>query len=128
MTRANEKELTVVHSVWSWLPQTETWNYNQVRHLPDNVERHIVCDTTENLDQFWLPNIHSLSEAPRWRYFWDKGLRKIRIRRHLGLLTEQAKRHQAQLLHSHFGHIGWANLGATKQAHLKHVVTFYGLD
>lgn len=102
--------------------------YNQVRYLPDEVESHIVCEATDNLEQFWLPNIHSLSEAPRWSYLWNKGLRKLRIRRHPGLLVERARRHRAQVLHSHFGWIGWASLGGARRAKLKHVVTFYGQD
>lgn len=120
--------LTVVHSFPIWLDQTMTWLYNQVYYLPNEVESHIVCETTENLAQFWLPNIHSLAEAPCWRYYWDLGLRKLRIRRHIGFLVEQTKLYHAQVLHSHFGNIGWANLEAVKQAGLKHVVTFYGLD
>jgi colanic acid/amylovoran biosynthesis glycosyltransferase len=118
--------VTVLHSVRRWLPRTETWLYNQVRYLPDGVENHIVCGATENLDQFWLPNIHSLSTVPRWRYrwrySWNKGLRKS------GLLVEQARRHRAQVLHSHFGGVGWVDLGAARHARLKHVVTFYGWD
>ncbi len=123
----NEK-LTVIHSVKRWLPQTETWLYNQVRFLPPWVENHIVCEATENLDQFPMPNIHSLFEGSSWRYFWDKGLRALRVRRHLGFLVEQARRHHAQVLHSHFGNAGWANIETAKQVGLKHVVTFYGLD
>jgi colanic acid/amylovoran biosynthesis glycosyltransferase len=106
----------------------ETWLYNQVRYLPDGVENHIVCEATENLDQFWLPNIHSLSGASRWRYSWNMGLRKLRVRRHSGLLVEHARRHRAQVLHSHFGSMGWLDVGAARQARLKHVVTFYGRD
>jgi colanic acid/amylovoran biosynthesis glycosyltransferase len=105
-----------------------TWLYNQVRYLPDEVESHIICEYTENIDQFWLPNIHSLAEAPRWRYYWDLGLRKLQVRRHLGFLVDQARQNQAQVLHSHFGNIGWVNMQAAKQMKLKHIVTFYGRD
>ncbi|MDY7079451.1 MAG: glycosyltransferase [Chloroflexota bacterium] len=97
-------------------------------HLPPEVESHIVCENTENLEQFDVPHIHSLAQAPRWRYLWDKGLRRLKIRRHLGFLVEVAKQYQAQVLHSHFGNSGWANLAAARKANLKHVVTFYGLD
>ena len=121
-------KIRVIHSFRVWLPQTQTWMFNQVSHLPEDVEPHIVCERTENLDQFWLPNIHSLSEASRWRYFCDKTLRRLRFRRHLGLLEEQARRSNAQVLHSHFGDIAWINLAASKGTGLKHVVTFYGQD
>lgn len=125
---SDKKKLTVVHSVSRWLSLTETWLYNQVTFLPPSVENHVVCAETENLDRFPVQNIYSLTEAPLWRRFWDKGLRKIGVRRHLGLLVAQAKRNKAQVLHSHFGNVGWINIGAAREAGLKHAVTFYGVD
>jgi len=123
-----DQRITVLHSFPVWLPQTQTWMYNQVRHLPEGVEYHIVCEKTQNLDQFRLPNLHSLSDEPPWRRFWDKGLRRLRIRNHLGFLIEQAKSHHARILHSHFGFVGWRNLEAARKTGLKHLVTFYGHD
>lgn len=118
----------MVHSVSSWLPLTETWLFNQVAFLPQDIESYIVCETTQNLDMFWVPNIHSLQEAERWRYYVDKGLRRLRVRHYLGFLVEQSKRHHCRVLHSHFGNVGWANMAAAMRAGMKHVVTFYGLD
>lgn len=128
-SQASDKlKITVVHNNLIWLQQTETWIYNQVRYLPDEIESHIVCTRTENLDQFWLPNIHSFERVPKWRYFGDRVLRKLRIRRHLGFLVDMAKRKGAKILHSHFGPVGWINIKAVQQAEIKHVVTFYGHD
>ncbi|NEO25169.1 glycosyltransferase, partial [Moorena sp. SIO4A5] len=124
----DKRKIKVIHSYPFWLPQTQTWMYNQVRYLPDEVENHIVCERTENLEQFWLPNIHTLSDSSKWRYFWDKGVRKLQFRRHLGFLVEVAKRQGASILHSHFGDIGWGDLDAAKLAGLRQVVTFYGWD
>lgn len=119
----------MLHSASVWLPQTQTWIYNQVRYLPAEVESHIVCETTQNLDQFHLPNIHSLSAAPRWRYCWEKGRRKLGIRNPLAFLVDQVRRHRPpQVLHSHFGEVGWGNREVAEQEGLKHVVTFYGSD
>jgi colanic acid/amylovoran biosynthesis glycosyltransferase len=121
-------QLTVAHSFPIWLPQTQTWMYNQVRFLPDLVDAHIICERTENLDQFELPNIHSLHEASKWRHVWDRGLRKLNIRQHTGFMVRMLKKHRVQLLHSNFGNVGWMNLGAARKAGVKHVVTFYGRD
>lgn len=118
----------VIHWVQRWLPLTETWLFNQVRHLPPPVESHIVCEATVNLDQFSLPKIHSLEGEPSWRQQWDRQLRKLRLRRHFGFLVREARLCRAQILHSHFGNAGWQNLGAARRAGLKHVVTFYGYD
>ena len=120
--------LKVIHSVPVWLPQTQTWMYNQVKFLPDDIECHIVCKRTENLDQFALPNIHCLEDAPMWRCYWDKGTTVLRLRRHLGLLVRVANKIRADVLHSHFGNVGWANIRAAKKTGLKHIVTFYGQD
>jgi colanic acid/amylovoran biosynthesis glycosyltransferase len=102
--------------------------YNQVKHLPLDIENHIVCERVENLDQFNLPNIHSFSEAPRLYYYYDRLMTRFRIRRHSGYLARQAKRYRADIIHSHFGHIGWQDMGAVRASSSKHVVTFYGLD
>jgi colanic acid/amylovoran biosynthesis glycosyltransferase len=102
--------------------------YNQIRYLPADVENHIICERTENLEQFHLPNIHSLWQTSRTRYCWDKGIRKVGLRHHLDFVVTQSKKQSAHLLHSHFGPAGWANIAASKRANLKHVVTFYGQD
>ncbi len=121
--------LVVVHAVpGCWLEQTQVWLYNQVRYLPPGIESHVVCPTRKNLDQFRLPNIHALDAAPRLCRLWDAGLRKLRARRHLGFLVRQARRHNARILHSHFGSMGWENLKAARMLGLKHIVSFYGLD
>jgi colanic acid/amylovoran biosynthesis glycosyltransferase len=119
--------LTVVHSTRTWLPLTETWLYHQVVHLPPEVESHIVCERTENLDQFPMPRVHALDRSPL-RYAWERTLRKLWVRHHLGFLVDVARRTHARLLHSHFGNVGWADLGAARRADLRHVVTFYGRD
>lgn len=118
----------VVHSVPTWLSQTQNWMYTQVRYLPKSVSPHIVCEHKAHIDQFAMPYIHCLSEEPGWRKNIDRGLRKLGLRRHLNYLVRTSKKQQAQVLHSHFGHYGWAEVGAAKKASAKHVVTFYGLD
>jgi len=121
-------KLVAVQRVSRWLPQTATWLYTQVTFLPPSVESHVVCEATLNLDQFPYPRVHSLSAQPRWRAVWDKGLRKLGARRHLGFTVDVARRAGATVLHSHFGDTGWADVGAARAAGLGHVVTFYGLD
>ncbi len=75
---------TVIHTAPVWLPQTQTWLYNQVRFLPADVACHVVCERTENLGQFGMANIHALREHSAPRYYWDKGLVKLGLRSHSG--------------------------------------------
>ncbi len=124
--------LVVVHSFPVWLPQTQTWLYHQVRFLPDSVNSHIVCKETQNPDQFALPNIHSLSgSSSRWSRWTTRLLRHADY--HL-YTRNSCIRLQADLLHSHFGPIGWKNfrimqlMSSSRIRKMKHVVTFYGQD
>lgn len=122
------QRVVAVHSIPSWLPQTQNWMYTQVQNLPEDIETHIVCEHLENEAQFQMPHIHCLKDEPTWRSMLDRGVRKLGIRQHLKYLPRTARRLDARILHSHFGHFGWAEINAARRANLKHVVTFYGLD
>jgi len=120
---------SVIHSFPIWLPQTQTWMYEQVKQLQRlGVETHVVCERTENLDQFHVANIHSLENEPYFRQILDRGIRKLKVRRHMNHLVQVSKKTGASIIHSHFGNIGWLDLGAVRKSKAKHVVTFYGLD
>ncbi|CAN5195633.1 glycosyltransferase [soil metagenome] len=118
----------VVHSLPVWLPLTATWICNHVRYLSPSWVNHVVCERTENLEQFRIPNIHSLETAGHGRYIWDKALRKLGVRDHLGYLVATARRHRAVLIHSHWGDTGWRDRGVPEAVGCRHVVTFYGKD
>ena len=125
---SKKNKLKVIQSCPVWLPITQFWLYNQVRYLPNHIENHIVCQKVLNLAQFDLPNIHSFSNASKWRFYSDKILRRLRFRDHLEFYVKVAKRQKATLLHSHFGYVGWVDRTVAQKAGLKHVVTFYGVD
>ncbi len=119
--------MRVLHYVDRWLPQTQPWIYNQLRFLPE-VESHVVCRGTENLDQFPWPRIHSLAREPALRQLWDRALRFASGGRHRPFVRRMIRDADPDLLHSHFGHEGWYNLRAVRETGARHVVTFYGQD
>ena len=121
-------EIKVIHSVLVWLPQTQTWIYNQVKNLPDKIEAHVVCEETEHLVQFVVPNIHCLHDASKLRYIYEKGLRKLQLKRYPCFLTALSNELDTHILHSHFGDVGWGDLRVITSMNLKHVVSFYGFD
>jgi colanic acid/amylovoran biosynthesis glycosyltransferase len=123
------RNVSVINAFPTWLPQTQTWMHSQVAELQRlGVDVHVVCERTENLDQFGVANIHCLADESEWRQVLDKGIRKLRLRRHLAHLIKVGRQTGAQIVHSHFGNVGWVNLGAIRKLGAKHVVTFYGLD
>ena len=120
--------LTVAHLRNRWLSQTETWIFEQVRYLPPDVQSHIICSHTENLDQFSVPNIHSLSDDRSIPGLVGKLARRLNLRSKDQSLTAMLKRTGAALAHSHFGNHAWMNLPIVKAAGVRHVATYYGMD
>ncbi|PSO25969.1 glycosyltransferase [Bradyrhizobium sp. MOS002] len=119
----------VIHSCPVWLPQTETWLHTQLSSLPrDRVEGHVVCDSTENLDQFPAEHIHSLGGRGSPRYWGNRVVRKLGLRRRSGLLVDVGRKLRADIVHSHFGPTGWSDVRAAKKIGARHVVSFYGYD
>jgi colanic acid/amylovoran biosynthesis glycosyltransferase len=102
--------------------------YNQAVFLPKTVDVHVVCERTENLDQFRVPNLHSLSTESKPAYWLEAGSRKLKVRRFKRYLAGVSKRVGAALIHSHFGHVGWDDSVTACRLDLRHVVTFYGAD
>ncbi len=117
--------LPVVQSIPIWLGQTLTWVHNQVRHLPDDVRASVVCDRTENLDQFPWNDLAVLSDDPFRAFLW-KLTRLPQI--HTALLQGCVEARGAKLVHSHFGPRGCQDLTAVRRTGVRHVVTFYGYD
>ena len=135
MKTASTKTVVIQSALtFPWLGQTKTWLFNQVHFLPPDIESHVVCERTENLDQFAVPHLHALvassDDGGGWRWQAYRGLIKLGLRPGLQrrFLTQMARTHHATVLHSHFGNAAWRNLAAAKAAGLRHVVTFYGYD
>jgi colanic acid/amylovoran biosynthesis glycosyltransferase len=121
-------DIVVAHSTPIWLPQTQAWQFTNIEPIPNRIENHIVCKRTENLDQFSLPNIHSLDREPFLREKFNNLIRRPTNRRYEELIVRTSHKHDVRILHSHFGHVAWQNLGAVERAGLKHIVTFHGMD
>lgn len=122
----NTKEKPVVfHSVFSWLPLTMRWVYNQLKHM-NAFESIVLAEITQNLDQFpWKP-IYFMRN--KYAYFAFRALRKLRIISYPAIYDRAIKRHEPLILHSHFADRGWHDLPIVRKYRLKHVVTFYGYD
>jgi colanic acid/amylovoran biosynthesis glycosyltransferase len=123
-----KNRIAVMESVNVWLPLTQRWIYNHLKHLPEYIEPSIVCYSTENLDEFTLPHINSWSNELKIEHLFQKLLKKVRLWHFSNYLIDIADKYNANILHSHFGNIGWENIGVATKKNLKHIVTFYGFD
>lgn len=120
--------LSVAHAVKTWLPRTQVWLYQQLRHLPETITSHVVCDRLENPGEFPLPNVHALRERSRLLYLEELALRRYDLPNLSAELLALARRGDVRVLHSHFGRTGWNYLWTARAAGLRHVVSFYGVD
>ena len=96
--------------------------------MPSTVESTVACERTANLDQFPFPRIRCLRDAPAVVQFVDRAVRKLGLRHHLEFVVQAGRRSRARVMHSHFGIVGWRDLGVAQRLGLAHAVTFYGVD
>jgi len=123
-----DQPLTVLHAVPdTWLPVTQNWLYNQVRHLPNDTVSHIVCTRRTDNGAFDVPNVHETARQPHRRAIDALGTR-LGIRHHASATERVVRSHRPDILHSHFADVGWRHLALCRRYGLRHVVTFYGLD
>lgn len=121
-------EISVLHFYPTWLPQTQTWLHTIVAEQQRcGIAAHVVCERVQNLEDFPIENLHSIEYGSRPN-IWHWGLRKLRMRTDLDFIVSVGHRVNANIIHSHFGNIAWANLDAVRHLGIRHVVTFYGLD
>jgi colanic acid/amylovoran biosynthesis glycosyltransferase len=102
--------------------------YNQAKYLPADIEPHIVCATTENLDQFYLPNIHVIREKSFLNFYATSGLKGARTLARLLWLWRICQKTNSHIVHSHFGTTGWFDSLVVRHTKARHIVTFYGVD
>ena len=126
---AGPQPVRVVHSHLVWLPQTQPWLYNLVRYLPASaVQSDIVSERAENLEQFHLPRLHVRTRRSGGRLWNHRLLQSWRSRASTRFLVTRGQQVGAQVVHSHFGNIGWQDLAAVRTLKARHVVSFYGFD
>ena len=121
--------MKILHNVHTWLPLTQRWMHTQIKYIPDGLESHIVCQKTINRNYFSdIGTIHCMEDSSSIvNYFFKRFLRFMRIKRGLGWIKIALNNFRPDLIHSHFGHIGWIALPEIKN-YAPHIVTFYGFD
>src|SRR5689334_16630698 len=113
MTSHTVDRIKVLRYTPCWLPQTMTWVYTHTRSLPEQFESLVVCQWSENLDQFGLKHIRSANRPPKPDSLFQKVLYRLGIgsdeKATQNLLERVIQEAKPDILHSHFGNCGWAN-------------------
>ena len=116
--------LRVAHSFDVWLPSTMTWAATQVRAARVD-EAIVLAESTVNLDQFPVSPLYTTGGVDGAVV---RAAKRARVRLYPRSYAPALRRHRPQILHSHFGYRGWADLPLARRHRLAHVVTFYGHD
>lgn len=132
---------TVLHSVYRYLPLTETWIYGQIKAVTA-FRQAVICVGRDNADRFPFEPLWSLSDhglvkplaqslgaiakrrgnrydrllAPWYRYAWPI------------LATTPLQAWAPRLIHAHFGDHATRSLGLKRATGAPMITTFYGYD
>ena len=127
--KVSMKKKIVIHDVGNaWMYRTQTWLYNEVTQLGEEWDSWAVTHRIENWSEFPYDKVFSLKNDYNNRYLVEKILKKMGIVKQCPTIHHFIKKMQPDIIHSHFGNNGWANLGLAKSIGAKHVVSFYGMD
>lgn len=119
------KQLTsVAQSTFAWLPLTSVWLYNQLTYM-DSIHSIVFARMLIEPERFpWEP-IYTINQVEALVYKLSK---RLGYRFTPAIFNRALQEQSVKIIHSHFGDMGWYDVPLAKQNHLKHIVTFYGLD
>ena len=127
-------DMTVLQSVKRWLPQTQKWLHRQVTSLPEAIETKVACRKTMNLGEFRVPRIgvflddETGVEPVDWLLNLagqtvgvERLVERWEIRRWVDWRSEFGA--DADIVHSHFGKVGWWDLEVVERVGASHVTS-----
>jgi colanic acid/amylovoran biosynthesis glycosyltransferase len=123
--------LEVVHAVGRWLGPTETWLYNQIAGLPvERVRTRAVADGRHPETPPSFSEVEVSVFADRRAQYWFRSATDRLLRRpHSNpLLADLLREGEIDVVHSHFGPVGWATSRLVPAGGPRQLVTFYGYD
>ncbi len=128
-------QLCVVHACKAYLPASENWLYHLIEALPDAM--NMVASPLFLPSAYYSPRTHYLMSPiqPLNRDLALPDTFVFRTIERLGLLGQRfypqfaaAAAGHTDIVHSHFGHVGWQFRPLAQQLGVPHVISFYGLD
>lgn len=122
------RPVSVVHSVHRWLPRTMNWLHQAIIRLPVDIQSRVVCTLRDHPDEFPVAGLQCHDDAGFFFRLSERALEKMTGRPRLPLLTRTLKSPPTDIVHSHFGNIGWRDATIVRRAGCRHVVSFYGFD
>jgi colanic acid/amylovoran biosynthesis glycosyltransferase len=121
----DDGQVTVLHAAQVWLPPTQTWLHGLVSSMPPRITNHVVAATSEHLDQFAVPNLVVRKGRPSLA---ERVAMRLERRPDVGPVDSVARHVRPDVIHAHFGPVGYVVRRAADRVGAALVVSFYGLD
>ncbi|WP_138432118.1 glycosyltransferase [Fodinibius saliphilus] len=127
MSESSLASTLVCHTSHIFFKQSENWIYTQLKNQVD-VDSLVLTNFSKNLDMVdWIPELYSRDEELLF------GIRQMDslIKRIIGYYPSfyrQAKKREVDLIHAHFGPMGYYSVGLADRLKVPLVTTFYGYD
>jgi colanic acid/amylovoran biosynthesis glycosyltransferase len=122
-----------LHLFNRYLADTQNWSFGTLIEIPDS---DILVAANTFLKNNFYPNKFEYFEfpvreidwpaLPKWATGFNRLVRALRTRLYPRYIASAVKR--VDLVHSHFGQIGWTYLGLARMLDAPHIVAFYGAD
>ena len=116
--------LTIAHSVRTWLAITEIWIYNQLNNM-ENINSIVLSQQLNQPEKFPWPSLYTVSKPQR---FLVKAFSRVGFRWTPSTFQRAIDEYPIKILHSHFGNVGWNDVQLASKNNLKHIVSVYGAD
>lgn len=128
---AATRHMRVLHSIDSYLPNTQNWIYPQIADVP-GVETSVLCKICTNSEEFpraGRPFFGDTSSAASTKLV-ERGCRAALRRTKVGKLLTLGRvaMWRPMLLHAHFGTQGWETLWLKRALRVPLITSFYGVD
>jgi len=121
------RRLTVLHSVYSWLPVTQNWVYTQIIRN-SGCEAAVASITEEGTEQFPYENRATAFRGRSITARIGAATARYWIRQPRAFFIREIARIHPDVVHGHFAPESWRILPFVRNARIPLVTTFYGLD
>lgn len=119
------QDKTSLHYIREYLEQTTTWIYGQIKHNTA-YKPVVLAGKTLNLDQFPCSDLYCLSNLNKLQRTGNNLIHKLTG--NYPFFVEQARKHKPDVIHAHFGNIGYKAIPLSKKLGVPLVTTFYGYE
>jgi len=118
---------TIAHSVHSYLSLTCNWIYTLLINLK-KFKPIVIAESKWSPESFPFKDVYSWDDFSKINQLSQKIFKRLFFLPYYPFQYQVLKKNKARLLHSHFGDLGYKNLGLQRSLKLPHIISFYGYD